>query len=53
MNLEAVLKQCKTDNGTLYRVNEPRTEILIVYIDDMLAIGYKPSFLDTIYYTKE
>ena len=32
----------------LYRLNELGTEIIIIYIDDTLAIGDKPALVDTV-----
>ena len=48
MTLKAGFKQCKTDPCLLYRVNELGTGLVIIYIFDTLAIGYKPSLMDTI-----
>ena len=48
MTQKAVFKQCNTDPCILYRVNELRTAIFIVYIDDTLEIGVRPALIDTI-----
>ena len=53
MTQKVGLKQCKTDPCILYKVNEPRTEIVIVYVNEILEIGYKPELMDTIECIKE
>ena len=42
VKLKAEFKQCKNDPCLLYRVNELSTVILIIYVDGMLSIRYKP-----------
>ena len=41
-------KKIKIDPFILYRVNELRTLIVIVYVDDTLEIGGKPALMNTI-----
>ena len=48
MTLKEGSKQQKTEPCILYRVNELRTAIFIVYVDDTLGIGDKPELMDTI-----
>ena len=48
ITLKVWFKQYKTDPCLLYIVNELRTAIVILYVDDTLEIGYKPSLMDTI-----
>ena len=48
MNLKEWLKKWKTDTCCLYRVNNHRTTIVIVYVYYMLEIGDKPALMDTI-----
>ena len=52
-NLKVGLKQCKINPCLIYRVNELRTTIVVVYIDDKLVIGEKPKLMDTIECTKK
>ena len=46
MTLKTGFKQCKTDPCLLYRLNELRTLIVIVYLDGMLEIIDNPSFMN-------
>ena len=48
MTLNVGFKQCNTYPSLLYRVNELGNLIFIVYIDDTLTIGDKPSLVDMI-----
>ena len=53
MTLKAGFKQCKTDTCLLYRWNELRAVIIIVYVDDTMAIGDKPELMNTTYFIKK
>ena len=46
-------KSIKYSPLSLYRVNEPRTYILILYLDVTLEVGDKLEFMDIIEYTKK
>ena len=48
MTLKIGFKQCKTDPCLLYKVNELRTEIVIVYVDDTLTIRDKTALMDMV-----
>ena len=53
MNLKVGLKQCKTDNCILYRVNELGAVIVNAYVDGTLEIGDKSELMHTIEYIKK
>ena len=48
ITLKVGLNICKNDPCILYILNELGTEIVIVYVYDILEIGYKPAFMDMI-----
>ena len=48
MTLKAGFKQCRTDTCLLYKVNELRTIVVILYVDDTLEMGYKTSLMNKI-----
>ena len=48
MTLKAGFKKYKDDPFIFYRVNELGTVVSVVYVDDTLAIGYKPESMNTI-----
>ena len=48
MTLTEGFKKCETDCCLLYRVNELRTVIVIIYVDKTLSVGDKPELMDTI-----
>ena len=48
MTPETGFRKCNTGPCILFRVDEIRTEIVIVYIDETFAIGNKPELMDRI-----
>ena len=48
MTLKTVFKKYKTNSCLLYQVNELNTVIVIVYVDETLAIWDKPALMDKI-----
>ena len=48
MTLKVGWKNWNIDTCLLWRLNETDTDVVIIYVYDILEIGDKPEFMDTV-----
>ena len=48
MTINVIFKQFKSDSYLIYRVKKLGTVVVIIYVNDMLAIRDEPVMMDTL-----